>query len=389
MSYRSQALAYGQMVRIAHISDCFAPRTGGIETQVQGLAERQRAAGHEVLVITATPGAGVTRSGKDVVEGIPVLRIATRMPFDLPVHPNTRAHVIDALRRQRVDVAHVHAGAASPFAWGGIRAARQARIPTVVTVHSMWDALTRSGNRVLDRTAWGMGSGVILSAVGTAAAARVREALGQPVLVLPNGIDPEAWRVSRIPDPDGVLRVVSVLRLAPRKRVLPLVTSIHRAIAQTGGRMRATIIGDGPESGRVERYIERHRLSDVISLEGRLPRSRIRAHFARADTFVQASVRESFGIAALEARTAGLAVVARSQSGTSDFVRDRVEGLLAPDDAGLVTGLVELANDSDLLKGILEHNASTAPEQAWPNVVDMVESAYDEAQGSRRGRALG
>ena len=375
-------------MRIAHITDCFAPRTGGIETQVQGLAERQRAAGHDVRVITATPGHNEHRTGLDEVSGIPVLRVAARLPFDLPVHPKTREHVLEFLRRERIDVAHVHAGAASPFAWGGVRAARQARVPTVVTVHSMWDAFTRGGNRFLDRTAWGMGSGVVLSAVGSAAAARVGEALHQPVQVLPNGIDPAEWQVSRLSDPHGVVRVVSVLRLAPRKRVLPLVTAMHRAIAASGGRMRATIVGDGPESSRVDRYIERHDLADVIDVTGRLARPRIRALYATSDVFVQASVRESFGIAALEARTAGLAVVARSQSGTADFVTSGVEGLLADDDAGLVTALLRLATDPELLAGMLEHNRTVPPVQAWPHVLELVDAAYDEARGLRR-RTLG
>ncbi|MEY2989758.1 MAG: hypothetical protein RLZZ163_674, partial [Actinomycetota bacterium] len=143
-------MPYGRVVRIAHITDCFAPRTGGIETQVLGLAERQIATGHDVMVLTATPGSTRERSGSDRVGSVPVERIAARMPFDLPVHPNTRNNVLRVLRARRVDVVHVHAGAASPFAWGGIRAARQARIPTVVTVHSMWDPVTRTGNRLLD-----------------------------------------------------------------------------------------------------------------------------------------------------------------------------------------------------------------------------------------------
>lgn len=381
-------MAYRPGVRVVHITDCFAPRTGGIETQVLGLAERQRAAGHDVTVITATPGDDEHRKGLDEVNGVPVVRITARLPFDLPVHPTTRAHVLTELRRLRAEVAHVHAGAASPFAWGGIRAARQARVPAVVTVHSMWDAVTRGGSRFLDKTTWGMGTGVVLTAVGTAAAERVRAALGQPVRVLPNGIDPDDWRVTHIPARDDVLRVVSVLRLAPRKRALPLVNSLHRAFVASGGKVAATIIGDGPESSRVHRYISRHGLDDVITMAGRLPHARIRAHFATSDVFIQASVRESFGIAALEARAAGLAVVARSQAGTADFVHDGVEGLLAEDDAGLVEALVSLQAQPGLLAEILQHNASVAPEQAWPSVLKEVDEAYLVALGARR-RTLG
>jgi len=381
-------VAYGHPVRIAHITDCFAPRTGGIETQVLGLAERQIAAGHDVVVITATPGTGEVRSGVDRTGDVPVIRIAARLPFDVPVHPKAKNHVLRILRQTRADVVHVHAGAASPFAWGGIRAARQARVPTVVTVHSMWDPVTRTGNRILDRTAWGMGSGVVLTAVGSVAADCVREALGQPVMVLPNGIDPQEWHVGRAPKPDQTLRVVSVLRLAPRKRALPLVSVLHRAIAGSGGRIKATLIGDGPDAGRVQRYIERHSLADVITLAGRLPHTRIRAHFAASDVFVQASVRESFGIAALEARTAGLAIVSRSQAGSADFVTNGVEGMLAHDDAGLVSALLALQADPSLLASIIDYNSSVPPVQAWPNVLEQVEWAYDVARGTRN-RALG
>lgn len=375
-------------MRIVHITDCFAPRTGGIETQVLGLAERQQAAGHEVTVVTATPGDEEHRKGLDMVNSVSVVRISARLPFDVPVHPATRSHVLSELRRLRADVAHVHAGAASPFAWGGIRAARQARVPTVVTVHSMWDAFTRGGTRFLDRTAWGMGSGVVLTAVGSVAAERVRAALGQPVRVLPNGIDPATWQVTHLPAPDDVLRVVSVLRLAPRKRAIPLVSVLHRAIVASGGKVRATIIGDGPETGRVHRYIARHGLEDVIHLAGRLPHTRIRAHFAQSDVFAQASVRESFGIAALEARAAGLAVVTRAQAGTADFVSEGVEGLLADDDAGLVEALVTLQSEPELLNSILQHNASVPPQQAWPSVLAEVDAAYQVALGARR-RTLG
>jgi hypothetical protein len=78
-------------VRIAHVSDCYAPRTGGIETQVAALATRQSLAGEDVRVITATPGHDAVFSGDDVVDRITVHRLAARIPFELPIHPRTGA----------------------------------------------------------------------------------------------------------------------------------------------------------------------------------------------------------------------------------------------------------------------------------------------------------
>jgi glycosyltransferase involved in cell wall biosynthesis len=94
---------------------------------------------------------------------------------------------------------------------------------------------------------------------------------------------------------------------------------------------------------------------------------------------VQPSVKESFGLAALEARTAGLPVVARSQTGTSQFIRDGVEGLLADDDAGMAAAVVRLGQDRGLLARLAQNNASVPPEDSWTNVLDLVRAAYASA----------
>ena len=53
---RPGAPDYPGRMRILHVSDCYAPRTGGIETQVRDLARAQAAQGHDVHVLTATTG---------------------------------------------------------------------------------------------------------------------------------------------------------------------------------------------------------------------------------------------------------------------------------------------------------------------------------------------
>jgi glycosyltransferase involved in cell wall biosynthesis len=360
-------------VRIAHVSDCYLPRTGGIETQVRGLALAQAARGDVPRIITATPGA--QRSGREMLDGIEVDRLTARMPGDLPVHPRTRAGVRALLEAQPTDVAHVHVGAVSPFAWGALRALAEMRVPTVVTVHSMWGSLSRGGYRaartLLTRP------GVVVSAVSAIAAAPVSASLGVPVGVLPNAIDPAPWRqthpVPRIP---GTLRVVTVARLAPRKRVGALLRAVARAQVLAGPEMRveATIIGDGPQRSIIER--QARRLGVPARFTGRLPLEGIRDVFAASDVFAQASVLESFGIAALEARTFGLPVVARAQAGTSEFIHDGIDGLLAVDDPGLGDALALLARDPALGERIAAHNVSVPPEQTWGHACDRASELY-------------
>ena len=370
-------------MRVCHVSDCYAPRTGGIETQVAALAGQQAASGDQVRVVTATPGHGAVFSGDDVVDGLPVHRVAARLPFELPVHPRTVREVGAVLDRHRVDVVHVHAGVVSPFAWGAVRAARLRGMPTLVTVHSVWGPVARPGfaasEALLRWSRWG----AQLSAVSRVAAERIERAAPRAgrVLVVPNGIDPARWEVAPVAGEPGVLRVVSVLRMAPRKRTLPLVGILRAAIDHlpSGARVRAVLVGDGPDRARAERYVREHGLSGAITFTGRLPAERIRDVFADSDVFVQPSVKESFGLAALEARSAGLAVIARDQAGTTEFVRDGVEGLLASDDAGLARAVVRLAIDPPLLQAITTHNRNVPPEQAWPRVLQVVRAAYAAA----------
>ena len=179
---------YAGTVRILHVSDCYLPRLGGIEVQVGDLIRMQREAGHEVEVATATPGHALPG----------VHRIVAKLPFDLPIHPFGVGHMLRLMRARRPDVVHVHTGAVSPFAWMGVRAAVRVGLPVVVTVHSMWDPITRlvyRGLRLLfEWHRWGL----VGTAVSEAAALRIRSVAGRrvPVHVVSNGLDLSGWRSS-------------------------------------------------------------------------------------------------------------------------------------------------------------------------------------------------
>ena len=363
----------GRPLRVAHISDCFAPRTGGIETQVAALAEHQQRSGMDVRVITATKG------GAQPI-GLHVERVVANMPWDLPIHPRTRAHVQRLLAADPVDVVHVHLGAVSPFAWGGVRAARRLGLPTVITVHSMWGPFARFGYRLSAQVTGWQRWNIQMSAVSAASARTVQAAIGGDVLVLPNGIDPALWHVARRePRGSGPLRLISVLRLAPRKRVLPLLEMAAAASAQTAAGISLTIVGDGPARHRATSRAATlmHRTPGLsVQFTGRLDRIGILEHFAQADLFVQPSVRESFGLAALEARCAGIPVLARTQSGSGTFVVNQQSGILVPTDQAMTAALVELASDPSQLERLRVGAGTAVQNVGWPVVLQAVHDAY-------------
>lgn len=339
------------------MSDCFLPRLGGIEVQVDELAAAQRAQGHDVAVVTATPGPDFPG----------LLRTGPRVPWGLPVGGSLRPVVEEV----KPDVMHVHAGVVSPFAWRALASCRD--VPTVVTVHSLWGRPTGAVYRRL------IGPDVAVTAVSEAAARPIRRALGADVRVVPNGIDTEPWRTIRPWLPTGAVHVVAVGRLAPRKEPFTLL----KVLREAGKRVpiRATIVGDGPAARGVRRFLREHRMAHWVRVTGRLDRSEVREVLASADVFVAPARRESFGLAALEARLAGVPVVAHADSGVADFVAPEREGLLAGSAKELTEALVRLVTDHELRHRVAAHNGDTVPERCtWPSVL----AAFGELYEGRR-----
>ena len=157
----------------------------------------------------------------------------------------------------------------------------------------------------------------------------------------------------------------------------------------SGVRIRAQLIGEGPERRSLERYLRRTGMSDWVELTGRLTREQIKAVYRRADVFVAPANLESFGIAALEARSAGIPVLAKANSGIREFVADEREGLLAATDGELVSGLVRLCRTPTLREAIAHHNRTVAPSVTWDDVLARTGEIYARAAKVLAARTLG
>lgn len=372
----------GYPVRVAHISDCYLPRTGGIELQVRGLTQAERAFGLDPFVVTATPKSkAVIVEPGEMDNGVPIHRLAIRLPAELPVTPHINGRLREVLAT--ADVVHVHGGLLSPFAWPALRTAVTAGLPAVVSVHSVWAGWSRAF--AMADLLWHWRRWPILwTGVSELAADGIRSAVnGQAqVRVLHNGIDLQRWA----PKPSAAIRdasevvFVSVARLAMRKRAMALVDMLATARERVDAniKMRAVLIGDGPDRGRLEHAIAKRNL-DWIELTGWQNHDQIREHYANSDVYISPSRLESFGIAALEARTSGLPIVALKDSGVTEFIHDGVEGLLAKDDAGMVRAISRLSEDSDLRQSISTHNRTVAPPFDWPVIVEQAVQCYTDA----------
>ena len=369
-------------MRVAHVSDVYLPRTGGIESQVRGLSQAQFASGVHVEIFTATPA----RKGHPVIEGevdngVPIHRLAVDLPGQLPISPQIGPR-LGRLLSEHADVIHVHGGLVSPFAWPALTTAVHAGIPAVVTIHSVWAGWSRLFAAANNVTGWRRWP-VIWTTVSEVAAVPIRKALAgsAEVRILPNGIDIEGWHSHEHPNHDDrELVVISVARLAVRKRSLALIDMMEQVRKQLPAdiKLRLLMVGDGPDRSKVERATASKGMNWVECV-GWKSAPEIRELFGQADVFINPTQLESFGIAALEARTYGLPVVALNGSGVTEFIEDGQEGLLANDDTGLVAALVQLATDRSLLEKITKYNHDNEPRFGWPSVIATAGQMYRDA----------
>lgn len=371
-------------VKVALLSDCFLPRLGGIEVQVADLAHHLQRAGHEVEVFTAT-GNGADRSTTPRDEqGIIVHRFDLGLPGGIPINPLAVPEVRRRLQGGGFDVAHVHMGVVSPFAVDAARTALGLGLPTAVTWHCVIDG-SAPVHRALGYAARWAERGAALSAVSAMAADRVHRIVPPQtrVSVLPNGIDVARWR-----RPEGLadvtvppLRIVAAQRMVRRKRPDALIDLLLRAreLVPSGIALQAEVVGDGPAREGLVRRLEVDGV-DWISLPGRVTRKQLRDLHWRSHVFVSAARLEAFGIASLEARTAGLALVVREGTGARDFVSMGLSGLLADTDDGLAEAVARLATRPTLLAKLQQHNRRVPPAEDWPIVVKSTVAEYRRAQ---------
>jgi glycosyltransferase involved in cell wall biosynthesis len=365
-------------VRIVHVSDCYLPRMGGIERQVHDLAVRQRSGGHDVEIVTSVArDASATRTSPVVVH-----RPNARADGSPSVRYLSSLRGRDQVLAGRYDVIHLHASTFSPLTFLTAEAARRLGIPTVITVHSLWSyaaPVFRLAHLPLRWRHWPL----TWSAVSSIAADPLRQMLGpaRPVVELPNGVDAESWRITAVPRRPERIVMVSVMRLAHRKRPRQLLDMLRhvRRLVPDRIELQAVIIGDGPLRASLQSYLDRYGMNRWVRLVGEANHAEIREIYRDADFYIAPATLESFGIAALEARCAGLPVIAHKATGVRDFITHDREGMLADGDLDMISCIARLASSPVMLQRMRDHNAHSTPAVSWTDVLRKCQDLYATA----------
>jgi glycosyltransferase-like protein len=179
---------------------------------------------------------------------------------------------------------------------------------------------------------------------------RHQVAPGRPLLLSVGGLEPRK----------GSLHLVRALaRLRELLPVPPVLAVLGGHSFQDHRAYRDAVLAELPGLGLVEG-------TDVVEL-GTVPDQELPGWYAAADALAFPSTKEGFGLAVLEAMSAGLPVVTSDLPVFREYLRPDQDALLVPvgDEAALAAALARALQDDELRSRLITAGATLARRYSW------------------------
>ena len=154
--------------------------------------------------------------------------------------------------------------------------------------------------------------------------------------------------------------------------------------ATDGIRLRfcVSIYGDGPDRRRLEEIVKVFDLSDIVTFHGYLNNNDIPEALSTMDIFLITSIRESFGVAVIEAMAMELPIVASDAEGFIEVLENGKYGFIIENRNvdSFVEKLVELIMDESLRRSMgIESRRKVLRDYNFKNNVSDMESLYENS----------
>ena len=366
-------------MRIVHVVRQYAPGIGGLESYVAQLARFQQGMGHEVRVLTLDRvfnGDKQRLPAHDMIDGIPVERIEWRGSHRYPFAPSAVRRLGDA------DLVHIHGVDSFVDMLASTRWLH--RKPMILSTHGGFfhtgfaQRLKRLFFATITRWSLSGMRAVLASSVQDYEAfARLWP---DRTFLVENAVDVE--RFAGIAQPDA-RTMIYFGRIAPNKQVSRLLTwfaALHSADSRwqliiAGKPMGVTLTSLATDAIRLG-------IGTLVEFYDTPDDATLKALIARSSSYVCASSYEGFGLAAVEAASAGL------YPALSDIAPFRrtcerigfgtlIDFTAPPDPESFLAGWRQFAADRPTTDAIAERVSVFA----WPRVAARIEHIMATVMG--------
>ena len=304
--------------------------------------------------------------------------------------------LVKVSRRHKLDVIHAHYAvphATAAYLAHDILSAESQRPPkTVTTLHGTDITLVGSDPSFASVVGFSIESSDGVTAVSESLRRDTAAALGvrRDIAVIPNFlVCTEYHRLSdtslreRLCSQDGCEAIVMhISNFRSVKRVGAVVEIFRRIREQV--RARLVMVGDGPERLAAERQAAEYGLGELVDFVGE--QHDVVAWLSAADLFLLPSAQESFGLAALEAMSCEVPVIASRVGGLPEVIQDGITGYIC--DPGDVEGMaargITLLRDAELRARIGRAARDDVGRRfCTSRVVPQYEQFYDDVLSGR------
>ena len=280
----------------------------------------------------------------------------TPYPLFDPYPPYTLAlatKMAEVAAYEKLDILHVHYAIPHAISAHLAKQILQSNLKVITTLHGTDITLVGRDESYLPITKFGIEVSDGVTAVSEWLKDETHENFdtGKVIDVIPNFVDPDRFKHNRsaICDMFGAPTeklVVHVSNFRPVKRIMDVVRAFEKMTEK--GPSRLLMIGDGPDRSRAEAYARANHLRNRVFFLGNVPN--LEELLGACDLFLLPSESESFGMAALEAMTSEVPVIATRTGGLPEVVVDGETGYLLEvgDVAGMAERGIEILADENL-----------------------------------------
>ena len=376
-------------MKIGIVSPYFYPWFGGITEHVYYLYKGLKALGHNVRIITPFNGDNMIEEKGDLITiGKPIPLILNGSVVKVPLVVNRNKVIDSILNREKFDIVHLHQPLFCLLGLTFLKRIRQMRMlglesPKIVgTFHACGGGSERF---IISKFKFFFkkfeNDFNYRIAVSHASRDFINPVLSGNFDVIPNGVDinrfsNEKNKISKFDD--GVLNILFVGRLEPRKGLTNLLKSIPFIGNYSSKDFRLIIVGNGILTNYYKSKIPKD-VSGKVIFVGDISFVDLPKYYKTADIFCSpATYGESFGIVLIEAMAAGLPIVAGNNEGYRKVINDGVNGVLVDPEQPLeiaraIGGLLQ----SDKLRAQLsEASRKCAEKYNWTRIVSEIDSVY-------------
>jgi len=224
---------------------------------------------------------------------------------------------------------------------------------------------------------WRNARAVVANSEGLRALA-LESAPDQPIEVVHNGVDTDAFRPGRR-DWNG-LRVVCAARLIRRKGIEYLLEAMG---GLAGHDVRLTVVGTGNHEAALRARATDLGVADRVDFAGHVAHSDLAPVYQHSDVFVLPSLNEGMSNTALEAMACGLPIVMTDTGGARELLEDGENGYVIRKRASgdIVEKLRRYLEEPSLLHKHGQNSRDKAQAMTWARSAAAYKRLYERALG--------